>query len=42
MDDSDLTVIQLDLIHMDDYPADSCAISRTALLFHKRTQRCNQ
>ena len=28
-----LTTIQVDLIQMDDYPADSCAISPTALLF---------
>ena len=32
MDGSDLTMIQMDLIQMDDYPADSYAISPTAFL----------
>ena len=35
----DLTTIQVDLIQMDDYLADSCAISPTAFLFNKRTER---
>ena len=30
---SDLTMIQVDLIQMDDQPADSCAINPTAFLF---------
>ena len=29
---SNLTMIQVDIIQMDDYPADSCAISPTAFL----------
>ena len=32
MDGSDLTMIQVDLTQMDDYPADSCAISPTTFL----------
>ena len=32
-DGEDLTMIQVDLIQMDDYPADSCAINPTAFLF---------
>ena len=33
MDDSDLTIIQVDLIQMDDYPADNCAVRSAAFLF---------
>ena len=32
IDCSNLTMIQVDIIQMDDYPADSCAISPTAFL----------
>ena len=32
MDGLDLTVIQMDLIQMDDYPTDSCGVSPTAFL----------
>ena len=35
IDCSNLTMIQVDIIQMDDYPADSCAISPTALLLQK-------
>ena len=34
MDDSGLTIFQVDLIQVDDYPADSCAISPMAFLFY--------
>ena len=33
IDCSDLTVNQVDLIQMDNYPTDSCAIDPTAFLF---------
>ena len=33
MNDSDLTINQVDLIQKDDFPADSCALSHTAFLF---------
>ena len=32
IDCSNLTMIQVDIIQMDDYPAESCAISPTAFL----------
>ena len=32
MDCSNLTMIQVDIIQMDDYPTDSCAISPMAFL----------
>ena len=38
IDGSDLTMIQVDLIEMDDYPADSYAISPTAFLFSSELQ----
>ena len=34
MDGENFTVIQEDLIQMDDYPVDSCAISPTAFLLN--------
>ena len=35
IDCSNLTMIQVNIIQMDDYPADSCAISPTAFLLLK-------
>ena len=35
MNGSDLTMIQVNLIQMDGYPVDSCAISPPAFLFNK-------
>ena len=39
MDGQDLTMIQLDLIQMDDYPVGSCAINPTAFLLYFRSKR---
>ena len=36
IDCSNLTMIQVDIIQMDDYPTDSCAISPTAFLLFNR------
>ena len=39
MDGQDLTMIQVDLIQMDDYPVGSCAINPTAFLLYFRSKR---